>query len=537
MRRFIRDSVEYHKNLREADATRERQLTFRRRGMIGAAVVTLLLGFAYYLSSLLGERELRALYASHIAEITAHTIDPGDDSVRRLAHLWQGWVAKELFDQPAGPVATALAPFEIVIDPLGRRRDRLASTRAFGEETLSEALREVLAVPIPQGPPAPQASSSRPTTPTEVRNTATQAAIGKGPILQESADGAECVDRADPSKSLLSIKDNIIKTGDGTPVLSFPPDFKIKLDARCEVIVAASRQSNDPRQSKELRSWSLQLNFITWRGFRRGWITGKPDVNRNIPNAVKGEELAIDEVRIEDDTKVVIRVDAANKGEEIRVASLRSEPWPKWSPSGIGNAVDAASAEDAKEFCKGFSGKPVSTHYFRGPALCIVVFEDRGSPGTASGNPASDGAPDARTTNGRRQMIQLFPAFQSGASQIAVGKLSFTGPRIEKIRLGMEGRQEGWIELHTRSGSKDSPGTDSGNIYIAPARLSALGREACRVISGAPDDDRKDLADAVQKTDNSSGIWNFEYDSLRKTNIGVQQIVDKLSDRKGGACP
>jgi hypothetical protein len=354
--------------------------------------------------------------------------------------------------------------------------------------------------------------------------------------LKESADGAECVDRTDPSKSLLSIKDNVVKTADGTPVLSFPPNFQIKLDPRCEVIVAASRQSNDPRQSKDLWSWSFQLNFITWRGFRRGWISGKPDVNRNIPNAVRGEELTINEVRIEDDTKVVIRVDAANKDEEIRVASLRSEPWPKWGTSGISNAVDAASREDAEKFCKGFSGKPVSTHYFGASALCIAVFEDRVSPDTSSDNPTSDGALQTRTPSGRRQMIQLFPAFQSGSSQIAVGKLSFTGPRIDKIRLGMEGRQEGWIELHTRSGSRDSSGTDPGNIYIAPARLSALGMEACRVISGAPEDDRKDLAEAVQKTDNPNGIWSFEFDSLRKTNIGVQQTVEKLSDPKEGAC-
>jgi hypothetical protein len=536
MRRFIRDSVEFHRNVREADAIRERQLKFRRRGMIVATAFLLLLGFAYYLSSLLGEQELRALYASHIAEITAHAIDPTDDSVRRLAQLWQSSVAKELFEEPAGLAATALAPLEIIIDPLGRRRDRLASTRAFGEATLSETLREVLAVPIPQAPSVRQASSSRSTTLTRVQDTATQAPMGKGPLLKESAEGAECVDRADPSKSLLSIKDNVIKMADGTPMLSFPPDFKIKLDPRCEVIVVASRQSNDPSQSKDLWSWSFQLNFITWRGFRRGWITGKPDVNRNIPNAVRGEELTINEVRIEDDTKVVIRVDAANKDEEIRVASLRSEPWPKWGTSGVGNAVNAASAEDAEKSCKGFSGKPVSIHYFRVPALCIAVFEDRASPATSSGNPASDGAPETKAPNGRRQMIQLLPAFQSGSSQIAVGKLSFTGPRIDKIRLGIEGRQEGWIELHTRAGSRDAPGTDPGNIYIAPARLSALGREACQVISGAPDDDRKDLAEAVQKTDNPNGIWNFEFDSLRKTNIGVQQIVEKLSDPKEGAC-
>jgi len=535
MRRFIRDSVEFHKNVREADAIRERQLKFRRRGMIVAAVVTLLLGFAYYLSFLLGERELRALYASHIAEITAHGIDPTDDSVRRLAQLWQGLVAKELFDQPAGRIATALAPFEIIIDPLGRRRDRLAGTRAFGEATLSETLREVLAAPVPQAPPAPEASSSRSTTPTRIPTTATQPTIGKGPVLKESADGAECVDRADPSKSLLSIKDNVIKTADGTPVLSFPPNFKIKLDPRCEVIVAASRQSNDPRQSKDLWSWSLQLNFITWRGFRRGWTSGKPDVNRNIPNAVKGEQLTIKEVRIEDDTKVVISVEAGNKSEEIRVASLRSEPWPKWGSSGIGNAVDAASREDADKFCKGLSDKPAVTHYFRAPALCVAVFDDGGPPGASPGNQVSDGAPDTRTPGGRRQTIQLFPAFQSGSSQIAVGKLSFTGPRIDKIRLGIDGRKEGWIELHTRN--RDTPASDPGNIYIAPARLSALGREACEVISGAPDDDRKGLEEAVQKMDNPNGIWNFEYDSLRKTNIGVEKIVDKLSDRKEGACP
>jgi hypothetical protein len=538
MRRFIRDSVEFHKNVREADAIRERQLKFRRRGMIVAAVVTLLLGFAYYLSSLLGERELRALYASHIAEITAHAIDPTDDSVRRLAQLWQGLVAKELFDQPAGRIATALAPFEIVIDPLGRRRDRLASTRAFGEATLSEALREVLAAPVPQAPPAPQPSSSMSTTATRVQSTAAPPVSGKGPLLKESADGAECVDRADPSKTLLSIKDNVIKTADGTPVLSFPPNFKIKLDPRCEVIVAASRQSNDPRQSKDLWSWSLQLNFITWRGFRRGWISGKPDVNRNVPNAVKGEELTINEVRIEDDTNVVISVEAGNKGEEIRVASLRSEPWPKWGSSGIANAVDATSREDADKFCKGLSDKPVVTHYFRAPALCVAVFDDGGSPGTSPGTRASDGAPDTRTPSGRRQIIQLFPAFQSGPSPVAVGKLSFTGPRIDKIRLGLEGsRKEGWIELQTRSGDRDTPGPDTRNIYIAPARLSALGREACEVISGAPDDDRKRLAEAVQKTDNPNGIWNFEYDSLRKTNIGVQQIVEQLSARKEEACP
>jgi hypothetical protein len=539
MRRFIRDSVEYHKNVHEADAIRERQLKFRRRGMIGAAAVTLLLGFAYYLSYLLGEQELRALYASHIAEITTHAIDPTDDSVRRLAQLWQGLVAKELFDQPAGRVATVLAPFEIVIDPLGRRRDRLASTRAFGEATLSEALREVLAAPVPQAPPAPQASSSRSTTPTRVQTVATQPAIGKGPVLKESADGAECVDRTDPSKSLLSIKDNVVKTADGTPVLSFPPNFQIKLDPRCEVIVAASRQSNDPRQSKDLWSWSLQLNFITWRGFRRGWTSGKPDVNRNIPNAVKGGQLTIKEVRIEDDTKVVISVEAGNKGEEIReeirVASLRSEPWPKWGSSGIGNAVDAASREDADKFCKGLSDKPAVTHYFRAPALCVAVFDDGGSSSTSPGNRASDGATDTRTPGGRRQTIQLFPAFQSGPSQIAVGKLSFTGPRIDTIRLGIEGRKEGWIELHTRN--RDTPATDPGNIYIAPARLSALGREACEVINGAPDDDRNRLAEAVQKTDNPNGVWNFEYDSLRKTNIGVEKIVDKLSERKDGACP
>ncbi len=486
MRRFIRDSVEFHKNVREADAIRERQLKFRRRGLIVAAVVTLLLGFAYYLSFLLGERELRALYASHIAEITAHGIDPTDDSVRRLAQLWQGLVAKELFDQPAGRIATALAPFEIIIDPLGRRRDRLAGTRAFGEATLSETLREVLAAPVPQAPPAPEASSSRSTTPTRIPTTATQPTIGKGPVLKESADGAECVDRADPSKSLLSIKDNVIKTADGTPVLSFPPNFKIKLDPRCEVIVAASRQSNDPRQSKDLWSWSLQLN-------------------------------------------------AGNKSEEIRVASLRSEPWPKWGSSGIGNAVDAASREDADKFCKGLSDKPAVTHYFRAPALCVAVFDDGGRPGASPGSQVSDGAPDTRTPGGRRQTIQLFPAFQSGSSQIAVGKLSFTGPRIDKIRLGMEGRKEGWIELHTRN--RDTPASDPGNIYIAPARLSALGREACEVISGAPDDDRKGLEEAVQKMDNPNGIWNFEYDSLRKTNIGVEKIVDKLSDRKEGACP
>ena len=59
-----------------------------------------------------------------------------------------------------------------------------------------------------------------------------------------------------------------------------------------------------------------------WRGFRRGWVTGKPDVNRNIPNAVKGEDLTINEVRIEDDTQVVIRVDAENRGQEIRVAGI-----------------------------------------------------------------------------------------------------------------------------------------------------------------------------------------------------------------------
>jgi hypothetical protein len=538
MRKFIRDSLEFHRNAREADAIRERQLKFRRRGMIVAAVVTFLLGFAYYLSFLLGEQELRALYASHIAEITAHGIDPTDDSVRRLAKLWQSLVAKELFDQRAGGIATALAPFEIVIDPLGRRRDRLASTRAFGEATLSEALREVLAAPVPQASRAPQASSSSSTTATRVQTTtATPSVSGKGPLLKESADGAECVDRADPSKTLLSIKDNVVKTADGTPVLSFPPDFKIKLDPRCEVIVAASRQSNDPRQSKDLWSWSFQINFITWRGFRRGWITGKPDVNRNIPNAVRGEELTINEVRIEDDTRVVIRVEAASKEEEIRVASLRSEPWPKWGSTGIGNAVDAASREDADKFCKGLSDKPVATHYFRAPALCVAVFDDGGPPGTSPGDRASDGAPDTRTPTGRRQTIQLFPAFQSGPSQVAVGKLSFTGPRIDKIRLGMEGPKEGWIELQTRSGDRDTPGPDTRNIYIAPARLSALGREACGVISGAPDDDRKGLEEAVQKTDNPNGIWNFEYDSLRKTNIGVEKIVDKLSDKKDEACP
>jgi hypothetical protein len=538
MRRFIRDSLEFHKNVREADAIRERQLKFRRRGMIVAASVTLLLGFAYYLSALLGERELRALYASHIAEITAHGIDPTDDSVRRLAKLWQGLVAKELFDQHAGGIATALAPFEIVIDPLGRRRDRLASTRAFGEATLSEALREVLAAPVPQASRAPLASSSSSTTATSVQTTSASPSVsGKGPLLKESADGAECVDRVDPSKTLLSIKDNVVKTADGTPVLSFPPDFKIKLDPRCEVIVAASRQSNDPRQSKDLWSWSLQLNFITWRGFRRGWISGKPDVNRNIPNAVKGEQLTIKEVRIEDDTRVVISVDAGNKDEEIRVASLRSEPWPKWGSSGIDNAVDAASREDADKFCKGFSDKPAVTHYFRAPALCVAIFDDGGPPGTSPGDRASDGAPDTRTPTGRRQTIQLFPAFQSGSSQVAVGKLSFTGPRIDKIRLGMEGRKEGWIELQTRSGDRDTPGPDTRNIYVAPARLSALGREACEVISGAPDDDRNGLEEAVQKTDNPNGIWNFEFDSLRRTNIGVEKIVDKLSDKKDGACP
>lgn len=536
MRRFIRDSLEFHRNVREADAIRERQLKFRRRGMIVAAAVTLLLGFAYYLSYLLGEQELRALYASHIAEITAHGIDPTDDSVRRLAKLWQGLVAKELFDQHAGGIATALAPFEIVIDPLGRRRDRLASTRAFGEATLSEALREVLAAPVPQASPAPLASSSSSTTATRVQTTSASLSVsGKGPLLKESADGAECVDRADPSKTLLLIKDNVVKTADGTPVLSFPPDFKIKLDPRCEVIVAASRQSNDPRQSKDLWSWSLQLNFITWRGFRRGWISGKPDVNRNIPNAVKGEQLTIKEVRIEDDTRVVISVEAGNKDEEIRVASLRSEPWPKWGSSGIGNAVDAASREDADKFCKGFSDKPAVTHYFRAPALCVAIFDAGGPPGTSPGDRASDGAPDTRTPSGRRQTIQLFPAFQSGSSQVAVGKLSFTGPRIDKIRLGMEGRKEGWIELQTRSGDRDTPGPDTRNIYVAPARLSALGREACEVISGAPDDDRKDLEEAVQKTDNPNGIWNFEFDSLRKTNI--EKIVDKLSDKKEEACP
>jgi hypothetical protein len=356
-------------------------------------------------------------------------------------------------------------------------------------------------------------------------------------LLKESADGAECVDRADPSKTLLSIKDNVVKTADGTPVLSFPPDFKIKLDPRCEVIVAASRQSNDPRQSRDLWSWSLQLNFITWRGFRRGWISGKPDVNRNIPNAVKGEQLTIKEVRIEDDTRVVISVEAGNKDEEIRVASLRSEPWPKWGSSGIGNAVDAASREETDEFCKGLSDKPAVTHYFRAPALCVAIFDAGGPPGTSPGDRASDGAPDTRTPTGRRQTIQLFPAFQSGPSQVAVGKLSFTGPRIDKIRLGMEGRKEGWIELQTRSGDRDTPGPDTRNIYVAPARLSALGREACEVISGAPDDDRKGLEEAVQKTDNPNGIWNFEFDSLRRTNIGVEKIVDKLSDKKDGACP
>jgi len=538
MRKFIRDSLEFHRNVREADAIRERQLKFRRRGMIVAAVVTFLLGFAYYLSFLLGEQELRALYASHIAEITAHGIDPTDDSVRRLAKLWQSLVAKELFDQHAGEIATALAPFEIVIDPLGRRRDRLASTRAFGEATLSEALREVLAAPVPQASRAPQASSSSSTTATRVQTTtATPSVSGKGPLLKESADGAECVDRADPSKTLLSIKDNVVKTADGTPVLSFPPDFKIKLDPRCEVIVAASRQSNDPRQSRDLWSWSFQINFITWRGFRRGWITGKPDVNRNIPSAMKGEQLTIKEVRIEDDTRVVVSVDAGNKEEEIRVASLRSEPWPKWGSTGIGKADDAGSREDADKFCKGLSDKPVATHYFRAPALCVAVFDDGGPPGTSPGNRASDGAPDTRTPTGRRQTIQLFPAFQSGPSQVAVGKLSFTGPRIDKIRLGMEGRKEGWIELQTRSGDRDTPGPDTRNIYIAPARLSALGREACEVISGAPDDDRKGLEEAVQKTDNPNGIWNFEYDSLRKTNIGVEKIVDKLSDKKDESCP
>jgi hypothetical protein len=538
MRKFIRDSLEFHRNVREADAIRERQLKFRRRGMIVAAVVTFLLGFAYYLSFLLGEQELRALYASHIAEITAHGIDPTDDSVRRLAKLWQSLVAKELFDQHAGEIATALAPFEIVIDPLGRRRDRLASTRAFGEATLSEALREVLAAPVPQASRAPQASSSSSTTATRVQTTtATPSVSGKGPLLKESADGAECVDRADPSKTLLSVKDNVVKTADGTPVLSFPPDFKIKLDPRCEVIVAASRQSNDPRQSKDLWSWSFQINFITWRGFRRGWITGKPDVNRNIPSAMKGEQLTIKEVRIEDDTRVVVSVDAGNKEEEIRVASLRSEPWPKWGSTGIGKADDAGSREDADKFCKGLSDKPVATHYFRAPALCVAVFDDGGPPGTSPGNRASDGAADTRTPTGRRQTIQLFPAFQSGPSQVAVGKLSFTGPRIDKIRLGMEGRKEGWIELQTRSGDRDTPGPDTRNIYIAPARLSALGREACEVISGAPDDDRKGLEEAVQKTDNPNGIWNFEYDSLRKTNIGVEKIVDKLSDKKDESCP
>jgi len=537
MRKFIRDSLEYHKNVREADAIRERQLKFRRRGMIVAAVVTLLLGFAYYLSSLLGERELRALYASHIAEITAHGIDPTDDSVRRLAKLWQGLVAKDLFDEPAGRIATALVPFEIVIDPLGRRRDRLASTRAFGEATLSEALREVLAAPVPQALPAAQAPSSRSATATSVQGTATPLVSGKGPLLKESADGAECIDRADPSKTLLSIKDNVVKTADGTPVLSFPPDFKIKLDSRCEVIVAASRQANDPRQSKDLWSWSFQINFITWRGFRRGWITGKPDVNRNIPNAVRGEQLTINEVRIEDDTRVVIRAEAGDKQEEIRVASLRSEPWPKWGSTGIGKADDAASREDADRFCKGLSDKPVATHYFRGPALCVAVFDDGGPPGSSPANRGSDGAADTRTPTGRRQTIQLFPAFQSGPSQVAVGKLSFTGPRIDKIRLGMEGRKEGWIELQTRSGDRDTPGPDTRNIYIAPARLSALGREACEVISGAPDDDRKGLEEAVQKTDNPNGIWNFEYDSLRRTNIGVEKIVDKLSGKKEQACP
>jgi hypothetical protein len=332
------------------------------------------------------------------------------------------------------------------------------------------------------------------------------------------------------------VKDNVIKMADGTPILSFPPDFKIKLDARCEVIVAASRQSNDPGLSKDQWSWSFQLNFITWRGFRRGWLSGKPDVNRNIPNVLKGEELTINEVRIEDDTKVVIRVDAGNKAEEIRVASLRSEPWPKWGATGISNAVDAATAEDAEKFCRGFSSKPASIHYFRGAALCIAVFEDRAGPASSPGNPASDGAPDMRTPGGRHQLIQLFPAFQSGPSQIPVGKLSFTGPRIDKVRLGMEGRHEGWLELQTRSGDRDTPGPDTRNIYIAPARLSALGREACRVISTAPEDDRQDLAEAVQKTDNPNGIWNFEFDSLRKTDIGVQQIVEQLSNRKEGGC-
>ena len=583
-RTFIEESLAYHDGLRERDRKRERQLRFRRGGMIVTASIGGVVLCAWLINYFMGERELRALYSTFIANSNSRSASPSDTPSRRLAHLWQGMVAHNVYSARDDGFAAFLANFSVLIDPRGARRDRLASTRAFGEATLSESFKEILAAPMPQELPetlVPAGAAPRPIATTASREAAAvtkphagdaqPTAAPSGPQLVAIGPGEfECVDPTRPGIPLLKIAAEVVSLPDNVPLLSFPPNANFRIDSRCEAIVAAVPQPDN--------LWSVQLVYITWRRSREGWIAVRAESGRNLPFFERARSVVVTTVDGVVDSTVTVRLDVDEKPRLVRVFSLRPEPWPEWSARRFADAQRAVDSPEARRTCTGVDAPPVvgndvlRWYLFDDPKgdtpLCLTVAPAQ-STGIVADPVELDAAPPsaelpiegARGTSITPQLIQFFAPHgarrESGAQHVPLAKVSFTGPPVTGIRLRRTGRHEGWIEIDADDGSNDAPDASQRTRYVAPARLGALNREACRAATNAPREyrnilvapvagprDRGDLRslfatkpqrDASKTSREPLGVWNLEYDELRRADSGLQAQHEAVGQLLAGA--
>lgn len=576
-RTFIVDSLAYHDGLRERDRRRERQLRFRRGGMIGIAAIGGVVLCAWLINYFMGERELRALYSTFIANSNARSASPSDTPTRRLAHLWQGMVAHSVYSARDDGFAAFLANFSVLIDPYGARRDRLASTRAFGEATLSESFKEILSAPMPQELPQPISTAGaapRPSVATARMAAASSAApagdarppAAHGPRLVEIRPGEfECVDATRPAAPLLRIAADVVSLPDGVPLLSFPPNANFRLDARCEAIVAAVPQPDS--------LWSVQLVYITWRHSRDGWLAVRAESGRNLPFFERAGSVVVKTVDGVVESTVAMRLDVDGRPRVLRFFSLRPEPWPEWTGAAPADAQAALDGAVARRACTGVdvvsATGPEATRWYlfddpKGETrLCLSVAPAQATgfatdPVDVDAAPGNVEPPDAGSGAGEStitpQLIQFFvphgarPA--SGAQHVPLAKVAFTGPPITGIGLRRSGRHEGWIEIDADDGNRAAANGSHRTRYVAPARLGALNREACRAATNAPPEYRNILvAPASANHDRGAlrsllagkpqrrtaaadrqpiGAWNLEYEELRRADSGLQAQHDAV---------
>ncbi len=579
-RTFIEESLAYHDGLRERDRLRERQLRFRRGGMIVTAAIGGVVLCAWLINYFMGERELRALYSTFIANSNSRSASPADTPSRRLAHLWQGMVAHNVYSVREDGFAAFLAHFSVLIDPRGGRRDRLASTRAFGEATLSESFKEILSAPMPQELPevlVPASAAPRPLATAMSREGAAVSVSGDGAVQPPAPPAGPrlvgirpgefvCVDPAQPRVPLLKIAADVVSLPDGVPLLSFPPNANFRIDPRCEAIVAAVPQPDS--------LWSVQLVYITWRRARDGWIAVRAESGRNLPFFERARSVVVKSVDGVVDSTVAVQLDVDDKPRLLRVFSLRPEPWPEWNGPRLADAQRAVDGPAARRGCTGVdaasvAGRDATRWYlFDNPKgdtpLCLSIapaqstgpVADPADPVAAPGS-VEHSARGAREPSITPQLIQFFAPHggrrESGAQHVPLAKVSFTGPPITGIRLRRTGRHEGWIEIDADDGNNDAADESNRARYVAPARLGALNREACRAATNAPREYRnilvapatgtRDLGDlrslfssearrgAPTGDREPSGIWNLEYDELRRADDGLQaqhEAVGKL---------